>query len=114
MRQLPNKYHKLTILKIIHEELIHNRGGCDDFTDGYQQAIIDLKKLRSWIFKSTDGYCRNCGSQNLKYYIGMFEYEAIICQDCGVHHTRTEPILQEKETKKNERIKSRNHGRRGL
>lgn len=43
------------------------------------------------------GYCRNCHSQNLKYYFGIMGYEAIICKDCGTHHTNAEPIIPEEE-----------------
>ena len=43
------------------------------------------------------GYCRKCGSENLRYYDGLLGYEAIVCQDCKTHHTNAEPIIP-KET----------------
>lgn len=42
------------------------------------------------------GYCRGCNSQNLEYYFGTLGYEAIVCDDCGTHHSNAEPILTEK------------------
>lgn len=52
------------------------------------EIIMDEK-----LYGSINGYCRNCNSQNLQYYDGMLSYEAIVCQECGTHHTNAEPII---------------------
>lgn len=33
--------------------------------------------------------CLNCGSINMRFYDGLLGYEAVICNDCGTHHTHT-------------------------
>lgn len=45
------------------------------------------------LYGPIEGYCRNCNSQNLEYYDGMLGYEAIVCKDCGTHHSNAEPII---------------------
>ena len=51
------------------------------------------------LYGEIKGYCRNCYSQKLEYYSGMIGYEAIVCEDCGTHHSNAEPILTEKGEK---------------
>ena len=38
--------------------------------------------------------CRNCGSNNLRYYHGVLGYEAFVCQICGEHHTDENPMVE--------------------
>jgi len=45
------------------------------------------------LYGEIKGYCRECGSIDLDYYFGTLGYEAIVCNDCGTHHTNAEPII---------------------
>ena len=39
-----------------------------------------------------NGVCRKCYGSNLYWHDGSLGYEAIVCADCGTHHTDENPI----------------------
>ena len=45
------------------------------------------------LYGKIKGFCRKCGCPRLHYYDGALGYEAIVCDECGTHHSNAEPIL---------------------